>query len=986
MNARSSHDPDRWARLSRIFDDLVELPRVERRSGLRAVEMREPDLAPILERLLAADATEADLLDRPLELARLAGAPDEAGAAEAAPERAGVYRIMGRLGRGGMAEVFAGERDDGAFEQRVAIKILRRGLDTEDLLARFARERQILGRLEHPAISRLLDAGRLSDGRPYLVMERVEGRPIHRFADERTLTVEERLRLLLVACDAVGFAHRNLVVHRDLKPSNVLVADSGDVKLLDFGIAKLLIPDHDATAPATLREQRALTPVYAAPEQLAGAPTTTATDVWGLGALAFELLVHEPPYPQPPERSGLAAFSPHAAAPPRPSTRLLERSGRTSAGRREAARLAGDLDLVVGKALRLDPGERYTSVEAFADDLRLHLAGLPIRARPASLTYRLRKFAGRHRGGLAAATLAALSLAVGGAIALWQARAAARERARPLPTVRFLTYSGQDASPAVSADGESMVFRSRRDGRSRIWRASFASGDEAPLTAGEDDHPRFSPDGSEVMFTRSEGGSTSLFVVPSGGGEARKWFDDALFGDFAPDGRRVAVLRQAAGAKGLESVLEIGTRGGGRTRPLARLGGRALHPPRWSPSGRTIAVTASSFGIGQPAAIALVDADNGQIRSVPVSGSSPRGLAWSGPDRLVYSQPDTVLGWVTGGSSHVLLHDLRTRTVRSVFSSPTSIARLDIPRTGRVAFTSGSFRVNLRELDLAPGAARASRRWLTRGESSDRQPSFSPDGRAVVFSSNRGGNLDLWTLTLATGAVRRVTHDPALDWDPVFTADGKLLWSSNRDGSFEIWRAEADGSNAARVGHDGSDAENPSLTRDGRFIVYASGDPALRGIVRMRADGSEPTLLVAGEVYLPELSPDGRQVAYLDLSGERPALRIAALEDGRRLDFELFLPHSDPGADPDVGRCRWFPDGNSLAVLQRQPDGSYVVERHFLRPRARESASSAVRFAEEPGYAAESFGISPDGEHLVVAFWDTTSNVMLAESVPGVER
>jgi serine/threonine protein kinase/Tol biopolymer transport system component len=985
MIRRESHDPARWARLSRLFDELADLPPEGRRAGLRRLEAEDPDLAPYLARLLSADATGRELLDRPLELAPVAIGPEEEAGADSMPERAGLYRIVGRLGRGGSAEVFAGERDDGAFEQRVAIKILRRGLDTDDLLARFARERQILARLEHPAISRLLDAGRLADGRPFLVMERVDGRPIHRFASERDLSVEARLRLLLVACDAVAFAHRNLVVHRDLKPSNVLVTDAGEVKLLDFGIAKLLTPEPEAGSPPTAREQRALTPVYAAPEQLAGEATTTATDVWGLGALAFELLVHEPPHRDAPAPAGLAAFAPPVAPPPRPSARLLERSGRSVAGRREAARLAGDLDLVVGKALRLDPAERYSSVEAFADDLRFHLAGLPVRARPASLLYRSRKFAGRHRGAVTAAALVATSLAIGAAVALWQARAAARERARPLPVARFLTYSGQDGSPAVSSDGETLVFRSRRDGRSRIWRADFATGDERPLTTGEDDHPRLSPDGSEVLFTRREGSSSSLFFVPLRGGEAQRGFSDALFGDFAPEGRRIALVRQAAGANGVESILEIGQRHGGETCELARLGGRALHPPRWSPDGRTIAVTTSSFGIGQESAVALVDAASGRVRAVPVAGSSPRGLAWSGANALVYSQSDTVLGWVTGGSSHVLLHGLAGQPVRSVLSSPTSIAWLDVAGAGRLAYTSGSFRVNLRELDLEPGAAPRARRWLTHGASSDRQPSFSPDGRTVVFSSNRGGNLDLWLLTLESGAARRVTHDPALDWDPRFTADGGLLWSSNRDGSFGIWRAEGDGSNAVRVGRGGGDAENPGITPDGRFIVYASGDPALRGIVRMRADGAEPTLLVAGEVFLPELSPDGSRFAYLDLGGEPPALRVASTADGRRLDFQLSLPHSDAGADPDIGRCRWFPDGRSLALLARQADGSYVVERHDLESRAGRAPRATVRFAQEPGYAAESFGISPDGKRMVVAYWDTTSNLMLAENVPGVD-
>ena len=328
-----------------------------------------------------------------------------------------------------MADVYAGERDDGAFEQRVAIKILRRGLDTEDLLARFRRERSILARLEHPAIARVVDGGALADGRPYLVMERVDGQPIHLFAAERALSIEDRLRLLLVAGDAVAYAHRNLVVHRDLKPSNVLVSASGELKLLDFGIATILAPD--GSPRQTLRETRVLTPAYAAPEQLAAEPTTTATDVWGLGALAFELLAHEPPSSR---RRGLdaaeaaVAYSRDFDLTPRLSTRALEVGGATAAALRWARRLRGDLDTIVGKALAREPERRYPSAEAFADDLRRHLDGRPVLARADALGYRVGKFVRRHRIVVSASAAGALSLAAGATVALWQAHRARRER------------------------------------------------------------------------------------------------------------------------------------------------------------------------------------------------------------------------------------------------------------------------------------------------------------------------------------------------------------------------------------------------------------------------------------------------------------------------------------------------------------------------------------------------------------------------------
>ena len=281
----------RWTEVRSLFEELVELSPSERQSRLAALADR--DLSERVRKLLAADSEAGRFLEAPAVAVAgglfdgLPGVPDEAPP----PERIGLYRVLGRLGRGGMGEVLLAERADGLFDQRVAIKLLRRGMASDEVLSRFSRERRILARLEHPHIARLLDGGATEDGRPYFVMELVEGEPITDYCRSRSLTVDDRLRLLQDCCDAVAAAHRNLVVHRDLKPSNVLVTKDGEVKLLDFGIAKLLGPDDTGEAAAETRtEFRLLTPAYAAPEQILGEPVTTATDVWALGALGYELL------------------------------------------------------------------------------------------------------------------------------------------------------------------------------------------------------------------------------------------------------------------------------------------------------------------------------------------------------------------------------------------------------------------------------------------------------------------------------------------------------------------------------------------------------------------------------------------------------------------------------------------------------------------------------------------------------------------------
>ncbi|MEO8275077.1 MAG: serine/threonine-protein kinase [Thermoanaerobaculia bacterium] len=427
MSGGETPDAARWRLLTESFGELVELAADECGARLREIRHADPAFADALARLLAADRTGRDLLDRPLALAPQ---NDEAEPlpAEPPPAHAGAYRVLDLLGRGGMADVFAGERDDGTFAQRVAVKILRRGLDTDDLVARFVRERQILARLEHPAIARLLDGGALADGRPYLVMERVDGLPLHQFAVQHALSVEQRLAILLSICDAVSYAHRNLVVHRDLKPSNVLVTPDGEVKLLDFGIAKLLEPGGGGLA--TERGVQIMTPSYAAPEQLSGAPTTTATDVWGLGALAYALLVGEAPR-EPRSSVASAPFAPTTPTfPTRPSRKVRERSAADSQSLRLAERLEGDLDAIVTRALADLPERRYPTAEAFADDIRRHLDGRPVAARPDTVRYRLSRFLHRHRLAVAAAALAAAALTVALVAVLWQARVAERERAR----------------------------------------------------------------------------------------------------------------------------------------------------------------------------------------------------------------------------------------------------------------------------------------------------------------------------------------------------------------------------------------------------------------------------------------------------------------------------------------------------------------------------------------------------------------------------
>ena len=411
------------SRWEELFDELSELPPAARARRLAALADEDPALAARLGRLLEADGETTDFLGRPaVELLDAAG---ESAAEPSLPAgtRVGSWRLLGLLGRGGMGEVYLAERDEGTFLQRAALKLIKRGMDSRAIVRRFVRERQILSRLDHPGIARLLDGGSAADGRPFFVLERVEGVPITEYCNARALGLEERLRLFQGVCAAVDSAHRRLVVHRDLKPANILVTEDGTVKLLDFGIAKLLAGgEEEETSPLTQLDARVLTPAYAAPEQILGEPITMTTDVYALGVLLFELITGALPHTRERRSLGAMAGAVSRETVERPSAVL--RRVAAGEGPRLARRVAGDLDLIVLTALHRDPARRYRSAAALAEDLGRFLGGRPIRARADNPRYRLRKFVGRNRLAVAAAALGLVALLAGLGLALWQAHAA----------------------------------------------------------------------------------------------------------------------------------------------------------------------------------------------------------------------------------------------------------------------------------------------------------------------------------------------------------------------------------------------------------------------------------------------------------------------------------------------------------------------------------------------------------------------------------
>ena len=410
--------PTRWQQVKDVVGDALErADATERASFLARACADDTALFREVESLLNRSSENLDACAEEMRVT----ANDSSDAAVG--QRIGAYEIVRELGRGGMGAVFLAARADQEFTKLVAIKILKRGTDTDEVLRRFRSEREILARLEHPNIARLIDAGTTDDGLPYFVMEYVVGVRVTDYCFAQNLSIAGRLALFLKICSAVQFAHQNLVVHRDLKPPNILITAEGEPKLLDFGIAKLLAVDERADQQ-TIQDQQRLTPAYASPEQVCGAVITTVSDVYTLGVLLYEMLTRRSPHrfaeahPSPPELWRVVGEE----TPLRPSLAAQDKN--------IARRLRGDLDNILLMALRKEAARRYTDVGAFAEDIRRYLEKKPVRARPATVGYRARKFFSRNRAGAILGALALTALLAGTAITVWNAHRAQSEARR----------------------------------------------------------------------------------------------------------------------------------------------------------------------------------------------------------------------------------------------------------------------------------------------------------------------------------------------------------------------------------------------------------------------------------------------------------------------------------------------------------------------------------------------------------------------------
>ena len=800
-----------YQRISQLLDESIDLAPEERSRWLIELERRDPAAAATLRDLFANQGAcqAAGFLEEEQRVAPVLGSLTAPPAAMIG-KQFGPYRVLSLLGHGGMGSVWLAERVDGLFTRRVALKLVHPALMDRVMTERVGREREILATLDHPNIARLFDAGFAEDGQPYLALEYVAGTPLTTYCDERRLSIAARLELLHQVLSAVQYAHANLVIHRDLKPSNILVSEDGRAHLLDFGIAKLLTLGVAKETELTQLGGRALTPDYAAPEQIAGAPVTTAADVYALGVMLYELLTGQRPYrPKRDSRGALeeAIMQDDPVAPSRVTPSEATAATRDTTTRKLVSALKGDLDTIVIKALKKTPAERYATANALDQDIARYLQGEVVLAQPDSVSYRALKFARRHRVALGAAAVLLLTLAGGLTATTYEAGLATEQRDAALDAhFRLLTQTAAERvkqSDVAAGMGIILEVLSRNRARQTyspealsVFQEARASDTAISAITGHTERVRsvaYSPDGTRIV-TASFDNTARIWDATTGqqvmqlNGHA----DRLRYAAFSPDGLRVVTASHDKTARIWDAVTG---------RQIVQL------------NGHTDAVRSATFS-----------SDGSRV----VTGS------YDGTARIWDAATGKQLTLLAGHSDRVTSAGFSPDGTRVVTACFDRTAHIWDVATGK----------EIRVLSGHTGQLT----WAV----------FSPDGRRVATASY-DKTARIWDATTGQQLLLLSGHTLLLE-DVAFSADGRYVITASDDKTTRVWDAATGRQLMLLIGHT-DPVIGAAFSPDGQRIASASDDRTVR--IWSSSPSSEHLPLVGHTQVVPgaEFSPDGRRVA-----------------------------------------------------------------------------------------------------------------------------
>jgi WD40 repeat protein/serine/threonine protein kinase len=799
--------PSKFSRIAELLDESHEMPASERAAWLADLERSDPKSAAVLRDMFAAQVSPsgAFLEEQVIFPHKLTSTPEADSALIG--KQFGPYRVLSLLGYGGMGSVWLAERVDGLFTRQVALKLVHSALKGRVMTERFIREREILASLNHPNIARLLDAGFAEDGQPYLALDYVAGTPLTTYCDDRRLSIRERLELFRQVLNAVQYAHAHLVIHRDLKPANLLVTEEGQVQLLDFGIAKLLTEGAAKETELTQLGGRAMTPDYAAPEQIAGAPITTAADVYALGVMLYELLTGERPYKLKRESRGAleeAILQSDPGAPSRTALSEAAAAARATTAKKLSSTLRGDLETIVFKALKKSPTERYATANAFGEDIARFLRGDVVLAQPDSVAYRALKFARRHWVGIAAAGVLVLTLAGGLAATSYEARVASAERdaARQSQSRLLTEAAAQRLKDSDVAGAQGIILE--------------------VLT-----NPRFAQDRTPAavsVFQEIRAAESQLAVLSG----HRERLPSAAY---SPDGTRIVTASADKTARIWDA--HTGTQ-------LAVLFGHRerLSSAAYSPDGSRI-VTAS---IDKTARI--WDAHTGtQLAVLLGHGDFVLSAAYS-PDgtRIVTASADeTARIWdAHSGKQLAVLLGHRGRVYSAAYSPDgTRIVTASYDKTARI-------------WDARSGKQLA----VFSGDTAFISAVYSPDGTRIV-AALVDKTARIWDAFTGTQLAVLSGHRGAVN-SAAYSPDGTRIVTASDDKTARIWDARNGTQLAVLSGH-GDDVYHAAYSPDGTRIVTASVDKTAR-IWDARIPAGIDTLIIwAASAETDPLSEDNRR-------------------------------------------------------------------------------------------------------------------------------